>query len=77
MPLLIRGLGLPDAKIRADVIETLLAAVGKEPTEDPSISEHASTLVSAMLNNCITAEMASTVRVCFIQHAYQALTVGV
>ncbi|KZP21037.1 ARM repeat-containing protein [Athelia psychrophila] len=69
MPLLIRGLGLPDAKIRADVIETLLAAVGKEPTEDPSISEHASTLVSAMLNNCITAEMASTrVRVAAVRY---------
>lgn len=61
MPLLIRGLGLPDVKIRADVIDTLLAAVRKEPAEDPSISEHATTLVSAMLSNCTASETSSMV----------------
>ena len=71
MPLLIRALGLPDAKIRADVIETLLAAVGKEPRENPSISEHASTLVSAMLKNCLSGEMTSVARVVLSRFIYQ------
>lgn len=61
MPLLLRGLELPDANIRADVIETLVAAIGSEATEQQSISEHASTLVSTMLKNCIVTEVSSTV----------------
>lgn len=65
MPLLIRGLNLPDAKIRANVIDTLVSAVGAEPTEQSTISEHASTLVSTMLKNCMVSEMSSTVCVFF------------
>jgi DNA repair/transcription protein MET18/MMS19 len=62
MPLLLRGLDLPDAQIRANVIDTLVSAVGAEPTEHNTLSEHASTLVSTMLKNCIASEMSSTVR---------------
>lgn len=55
MPLLLRGLALPDLAMRADVIETLSNAA-----EDPvnsgegiqtAISEHSSSLVTAMLKN--------------------------
>jgi len=60
MPLLLRGLDLPDAQIRANVIDTLVSAVGAEPTEHNTLSEHASTLVSTMLKNCIASEMSST-----------------
>lgn len=61
MPLLLHGLELPDANIRADVIETLVAAIGSDVTEQRSVSEHASTLVSTMLKSCIATEMSSAV----------------
>lgn len=65
MPLLLRGLDLPDAEIRANVIDTLVSAVGAESTEHSALSEHASTLVSAMLKNCMASEISSTV--CLIE----------
>ncbi|KAF8517882.1 ARM repeat-containing protein [Hysterangium stoloniferum] len=55
MPLLLRGLDLPDMEIRADVIETLhsatkdTGAVGE--TVQNAVSEHAGSLVTAMLKN--------------------------
>lgn len=67
MPLLIRGLDLPDAEIRASVIDTFISAVGSDSTEHSGIYEHASTLVSKMLNNSIASEMSSTVR-CLFHH---------
>jgi len=60
MPLLIRGLDLPDAEIRASVIDTFISAVGSDSTEHSGIYEHASTLVSIMLRNSIASEMSST-----------------
>jgi hypothetical protein len=62
MPLLLRGLDLPDMEIRANVINTLVSVVGAEPTEQNTISEHASTLVSTMLRNSMASEMSSMVR---------------
>lgn len=61
MPLLLRGLDLPDTEIRANVIDTFVSAVGGEPAEQKIISEHASTLVHAMLKNSSATEMHSTV----------------
>jgi len=59
MPLLLRGLDLPDTEIRANVIDTFISAVGSEPTDHGAISEHASTLVSTMLKNSMASGMSS------------------
>lgn len=61
IPLLIRGLDLPDPEIRRNVIETLLAAADGESPEKSLVAEHASTLVNAMLKNCLVSEMPSSV----------------
>lgn len=60
MPLLLRGLNLPDPEIRANVIDTLLATADTE-IKNPTISEHASSLVSTMLKNSIVSEQPSVV----------------
>ncbi|RDB23653.1 MMS19 nucleotide excision repair [Hypsizygus marmoreus] len=59
MPLLLRGLELPDVDIRADVIKTLLAAAEGDASEQSLVSEHASTLVTYMLKNSMVEEMSS------------------
>ena len=61
MPLLLRGLDLPDNEIRASVIDTLLAAAA---TSDGATvaSEHAASLVATMLKNALAAHMPSAVR---------------
>ncbi|KAH8075854.1 ARM repeat-containing protein [Cristinia sonorae] len=62
MPLLLRGLDLPDADIRANVIDTFLAASdasSPESKENAVISEHATSLVSTMLKNAMVNEMPS------------------
>ena len=51
MPLLLRGLELVDFNIRADVIDTFLAAAEGDASEQSLVSEHASTLVTYMLKN--------------------------
>lgn len=61
MPLFLRGLELPDAEIRANVIDTFLAAAEGDPSEQGLVSEHANTLVSAMLGNCAVEQMPSVV----------------
>jgi hypothetical protein len=61
MPLFLRGLELPDAEIRASVIDTFLAAAEGNPSEQNLVSEHASTLVSTMLRNCVVEQMPSMV----------------
>ena len=58
MPLLLRGLDLPDPEIRANVIDTLLATADTE-AKNPTISEHASSLVNTMLKNSVVAEQPS------------------
>ncbi|KAH9930313.1 ARM repeat-containing protein [Fomitopsis serialis] len=64
MPLLLRGLDLPDFEIRASVIDTLLATAessssSSKTTENNIIAEHASSLVSTMLRNSMVKDMPS------------------
>jgi len=61
MPLFLRGLELPDPEIRASVIDTFLAAAEGDPSDSDEslVSEHASTLVSTMLKNCLLEGMPS------------------
>ncbi|KAJ7509674.1 ARM repeat-containing protein [Mycena galericulata] len=49
MPLLMRALQIPDAQIRANVIETLLAAAAQQKTTHDVLAEHAPALVRQML----------------------------
>ncbi|KAJ8481644.1 hypothetical protein ONZ51_g5860 [Trametes cubensis] len=61
MPLLLRGLDLPDNEIRASVIDTLQAAAassGKDK-DNALLAEHASSLVATMLKNSMVAHMPS------------------
>ena len=69
MPLLLRGLSLPDPTLRAGVIDTLLSAAhvdletgSKTSKEGSVVSEHAVSLTKAMLENSSVAEMPDIVR---------------
>lgn len=69
MPLLLRGLALPDPTLRAGVIDTLLSAAqadveaeSKTAKEGSVVSEHAVSLTNAMLQNSAVAEMPDVVR---------------
>lgn len=62
IPLLLRGLDLPDAEIRGNVIDTFLAAAEGESPEKSLVSEHSVTLVNAMLRNSKVGEITSIVR---------------
>jgi DNA repair/transcription protein MET18/MMS19 len=71
MPLLLRGLTLPDPTLRAGVIDTLLSAAqadidadaeSKTAKESSVVSEHAVSLTNAMLQNSGVAEMPDMVR---------------
>lgn len=64
MPLLLRGLSLPDPTLRAGVINTLLSAAqvdleagSKTSKEGSVVSEHAVSLTKAMLQNSAVAQM--------------------
>lgn len=59
MPLLIRGLDLPDVGIRTDIINTLLAVA--DSGAQGSTAEHSSTLVSVMLKNSLPQDLTSAV----------------
>ena len=61
MPLLLRGLDLPDSEIRAGVIDTLQAAATSGDKENSVVSEHAASLVSTMLKNSLVSQMPSVV----------------
>lgn len=61
MPLLLRGLDLPNNEIRANVIDTLLATADTDSKENSLVSEHATSLVSIMLKNSMVAAMSSSV----------------
>ena len=61
MPLLLRGLELPDANMRVDVIETLQSAATSGELVQAAVSEHAPSLVAAMLQNCQPQEQSSNV----------------
>ena len=60
MPLLLRGLQLPDAEIRNDVIETLLATAG-EGMSNEIVAQHATSLAQSMLMNSKVSETPSVV----------------
>ena len=70
MPLLLRGLSLPDPTLRAGVIDTLLSAAQADveagmktlTSEGGVVSEHAVSLANAMLQNSAVAEMPDMVR---------------
>jgi len=69
MPLLLRGLALPDPTLRAGVIDTLLSAAqadveaeSKAAQEGSVVSEHAVSLTNAMLQNSAVPEMPEVVR---------------
>ncbi|KAJ6481205.1 ARM repeat-containing protein [Mycena vitilis] len=49
LPLLLRALHLPDAQIRANVLETLLAAATEQSSTHAVLAEHAPALVRQML----------------------------
>ncbi|OCH91496.1 ARM repeat-containing protein [Obba rivulosa] len=65
LPLLLRGLDLPDPEIRVSVINTLLAAAQPgsgghaAAKEKNALSEHATNLVTTMLKNSMVQEMPS------------------
>lgn len=65
MPLLLRGLDLPDSEIKANVIDTFLATADSVSPKDDGksfVGEHASSLVTTMLKNSMVTEMPSVVR---------------
>jgi len=59
MPLLLRGLDLPDAEIRANIIDTLLATADTTAEKNTTVSEHAASLVSTMLKNSMIKDSPS------------------
>ncbi len=61
MPLLLRGLDLPDAEIRANIIDTLLATADTTAEKNTTVSEHAASLVSTMLKNSMFKDSPSVV----------------
>lgn len=62
MPILLRGLDLVDPSIRSHIINTLSNNIEITSTDKDAVSMYASTLVLAMLKNCIYSEMPDPVR---------------
>lgn len=62
MPLLLRGLNLPDPLIRSHIINTLSNNIEITSADKDAVSMYASTLVLAMLKNCMYSEMPDPVR---------------
>ncbi|KAF8489304.1 ARM repeat-containing protein [Gautieria morchelliformis] len=64
MPLLLRGLDLPDVDMRVDVIKTLQSTARDGATSgdtvQAAVSEHAASLVTAMLKNSRALEQSSS-----------------
>ena len=61
MPLLLRGLSLPDNEIRAGVIDTLAATTDPNSKDNDLVSKYASSLVTVMLKNAKVKDMPSSV----------------
>lgn len=57
MPILLRGLDLADTSIRSHIINTLSSNIEITSTDKDAVSMYASTLVLAMLKNCMYSEM--------------------
>ncbi|KAF9561230.1 ARM repeat-containing protein [Agrocybe pediades] len=60
IPLLLRGLELPDSEIRSNIIDTLLVAAEGESPEKSLVAEHSTTLVNTMLKNSKVQDMPSS-----------------
>ena len=67
MPLLLRGLSLPDDEIRAGVIDTLIATTDPNSKDNELVSKYASSLVTVMLKNSKPKDMPSPVSEVLIQ----------
>jgi hypothetical protein len=72
MPLLLRGLSLPDPTLRVGVIDTLLSAAQadveagtKTAKEGSFVAEHAASLANIMLQNSTATEMPDVVSLPF------------
>ena len=83
MPLLLRGLSLPDPTLRAGVIDTLLSAAqadiesgAKTATESSIVTEHASSLTSIMLQNSAASEIADMVGLPMTIYSWCPFTLG-
>ena len=63
MPLLLRGLSLPDNEIRAGVIDTLIATTDPDSKDNELVTNYASSLVTIMLKNAKAKDMPSPVRI--------------
>lgn len=61
MPLFILGLSIPDVGIRTNVIDTLFAVAKDDTSQRDALVEHASTLVTTLLQNALPCEVSSTV----------------
>lgn len=61
MPLLLRGLNLPDNEIRAGVIDTLITTTDPGSKDNELVSKYAGSLVSIMLKNAKAKDMPSPV----------------
>ncbi|KAG2110359.1 ARM repeat-containing protein [Suillus discolor] len=57
MPILLRGLDLVDPSIRSHIINTLSNNIDVTSADKDAVSMYASTLVLAMLKNCMCSEM--------------------
>jgi len=61
VPLLLRGLELPDFTIRANVIDTLASAAEGDAPDESLIADHSSSLVATMLKNSLASQTPSVV----------------
>ncbi|KAK0501497.1 ARM repeat-containing protein [Armillaria luteobubalina] len=59
IPLLLRGLDLPDESIHANVIDTFIAAAEGDTPEQSLVAEHVPSLISKMLKNSSIRDMPS------------------
>ncbi|KAK0239096.1 ARM repeat-containing protein [Armillaria nabsnona] len=59
IPLLLRGLDLPDESIHANVIDTFIAAAEGDTPEQSLVAEHVPSLISKMLKNSRIQDMPS------------------
>jgi hypothetical protein len=62
MPLLLRGLNLPDNELRVGVIDTLIATTDPHSKDNELVSKYAGSLVIVMLKNAKAKDMSSPVR---------------
>lgn len=62
MPLFILGLSLPDNDIRTSVIDTLFGIAKDDSSQRTALAEHATTIITILLQNVLPEGASSTVR---------------